>query len=150
MLSSSLMKLKTHITNHMVKGDDLNHHGTLFAGKTAMWFVEAGFIAAASLTNPESIVCMNIHGMLFMKPVHNGAIIRFESKVVLAGRTRLVSYVKVVDNSNEDFLVDGFITFIHVDKDAQRIPHDIVITPTNPEDIALQKKAKNLQIAGKP
>ncbi|PKN68485.1 MAG: acyl-CoA thioesterase, partial [Deltaproteobacteria bacterium HGW-Deltaproteobacteria-10] len=43
------MQLKTHIINHMVKGDDLNHHGTLFAGKTAMWFVEAGFIAAASL-----------------------------------------------------------------------------------------------------
>ena len=144
------MKLKTHINNHMVKGDDLNHHGTLFAGKMAMWFVESGFIAAASLTNPKSIVCMNIHGMLFMKPVHNGAIIRLESKVVLAGRTSLVSYIKVVDNSNEDFLVDGFITFIHVDKDAQRIPHGIVINPTNPEDIALQKKAKNLQIARKP
>ena len=143
------MKLKTHITSHMVKGDDLNHHGTLFAGKTAMWFVEAGFIAAASLTNPESVVCMNIHGMLFLKPIHNGAIIRFESKVVLAGRTRLVSYVKVEDNRNEDFLVDGFITFIHVDKDARRIPHGIVINPTDPEDIALQEKAKNLQIAKK-
>ena len=143
------MKIKAHIINHLVKGDDLNHHGTLFAGKTAMWFVEAGFIAAASLTKPESIVCMNIHGMLFMKPIHNGSIIRFESKVVLAGRTRLISYVKVMDNSNEDFLVDGFITFIHVDKDAQRIPHGIVINPTDPEDISLQEKAKNLQIARK-
>lgn len=143
------MKLKVHIINHMVKGDDLNHHGTLFAGKTAMWFVEAGFIAAASLTNPESIVCLNIHGMLFVKPIHNGSIIRFESKIVLAGNTRLVSYVKVLDNSNEDFLLDGFITFIHVDKDARRIPHHIVINPTDPEDMALQIKAKNLQIAGK-
>ncbi len=143
------MKLKAHITNHMVKGDDLNHHGTLFAGKTAMWFVEAGFIAAASLTNPQSIVCLNIHGMLFMKPIHNGSIIRFESKIVLAGKTRLVSYVKVVDNSNEDFLLDGFITFIHVDKDARGIPHGIIINPKDPEDIALQEKAKNLQIAGK-
>jgi acyl-CoA hydrolase len=139
------MKLKIHIINRLVKGDDLNHHGTLFAGKTAMWFVEAGFIAAASLTKPESIVCLNIHGMLFMKPIHNGSIIRFESKVVLAGNTRLVSYIKVVDNSNDDFLVDGFITFVHVDKNAERIAHGIVINSTEPDDLALQKKAKNLQ-----
>ena len=139
------MKLKVHIINRLVKGDDLNHHGTLFAGKTAMWFVEAGFIAAASLTKPESIVCLNIHGMLFMKPIHNGSIIRFESKVILAGNTRLVSYIKVVDNSNDDFLVDGFITFVHVDKNAERIAHGIVINSTEPDDLALQKKAKNLQ-----
>jgi acyl-CoA hydrolase len=143
------MKLKTHITAHLVKGDDLNHRGTLFAGKTAMWFVEAGFIAAASITNPESIVLMNIHGMLFGKPIHNGSVIRFESNVVLAGNTSLVSYVKVVDNSNENFLLDGFITFIHVDKNARHIPHGIVINPTDPEDMALQEKAKNLQIVKK-
>ena len=65
------MKLRTYVINHLVKSEDLNHHGTLFAGKTAMWFVESGFIAAASLTNPENTVCLNIHGMLFMKPIHN-------------------------------------------------------------------------------
>ncbi|HTZ38603.1 MAG TPA: hotdog domain-containing protein [Syntrophales bacterium] len=141
------MKLRTHIINHLVKSEDLNHHGTLFAGKTAMWFVESGFIAAASLTNPENIVCLNIHGMLFLKPIHNGSIIRFESRVVFAGETRLVSYIKVVDNSSDDFLVDGFITFIHVDKKARRIPHGLVIEATDPEDVALQEKAKELQIA---
>ena len=143
------MKLRTHVINHLVKSEDLNHHGTLFAGKTAMWFVESGFIAAASLTNPENIVCLNIHGMLFMKPIHNGSIIRFESRVVFAGETRLVSYIKVVDNHNDDFLVDGFITFIHVDRNARRIPHGIVIEATDPEDVALQEKARELQVARK-
>ncbi len=66
------MKLKTHSICRLVKSEDLNHHGTLFAGKTAMWFVEAGFIAAASLTHPENIVCINVHGMLFKKPVRSG------------------------------------------------------------------------------
>ncbi len=143
------MKLKTHVINHLVKSEDLNHHGTLFAGKTAMWFVESGFIAAASMTNPENIVCLNIHGMLFMKPIHNGSVIRFESKVVLAGETRLVAYIRVVDNRNDDFLVDGFITFIHVDKHARRIPHRIVIEATEPEDLALQERAANLVIVKK-
>ena len=54
------MILIAHIPTHKVKSDDLNHHGTLFAEKTAMWFVEADFIAATSLTSPESVVLMNI------------------------------------------------------------------------------------------
>lgn len=141
------MKIKVHVTTHMVKSDDLNHHGTLFAGKTAMWFAEAGFIAAASLTSPENVVLMNIHEMIFMKPVYSGSIIRFESKVVLAGNSSLVSYVKVVDNSNEDLLVEGFISFIHIDKNARSLPHGIVVNPTTTEDKALQEKAGNLQTA---
>jgi len=139
------MKLKTHVINRLVKGEDLNHHGTLFAGKAAMWFVESGFIAAASLTKPENIVCLNVHGMLFMRPVQKGAIIRFESKVVLAGRTRLISHVKVLDNSTEDLFVEGFITFIHVDKNVRVIPHGIAIEATDPGDVELQNRAKALR-----
>ena len=35
-------------TSRLVKSEDLNHHGTLFAGRTAEWFVEAGFVSAAA------------------------------------------------------------------------------------------------------
>ena len=139
------MKLRTHSICRLVKSEDLNHHGTLFAGKTAMWLVESGFIAAASLTHPENIVCLNIHGMLFKKPIGNGHVVRFESKVVLAGKTRLVSYVRVLANSNDDFLLDGFISFIHVDLKGKPVPHGIVIEATDPEDMALQEQAKKLQ-----
>lgn len=138
------MKLKTHTICRLIRSEDLNHHGTLFAGKTAMWFVESGFIAAASLTHPKNIVCINIHGMLFKKPVKNGQIIRFESKVVLSGKTRFISYVKVADNSSDELFLDGFISFVHVDLKGQPIPHGITINPTDPEDIALQEKAKTL------
>ncbi|OPY10524.1 MAG: hypothetical protein A4E67_00511 [Syntrophaceae bacterium PtaB.Bin038] len=139
------MNMRTHSICRLVKSEDLNHHGTLFAGRTAMWFVESGFIAAASLTNPENIVCLNIHGMLFLKPIHNGAIVRFESKVALAGKTRLVSYVKVVDNRSDEFLLDGFISFVHVDRQGRPVPHGIVIEATDPEDRALQERARNLR-----
>ncbi len=139
------MKLRTHNICRLVKSEDLNHHGTLFAGKTAMWFVESGFIAVAALTHPENIVCLNIHGMLFKKPIANGYVVRFESKVVLAGRTRLVSYVKVLGNRDEELLLDGFISFIHVDVQGKPVPHGLVIEPTDPEDIALQQQARNLR-----
>ncbi len=139
------MKLRTHNICRLVKSEDLNHHGTLFAGKTAMWFVESGFIAVAALTHPENIVCLNIHGMLFKKPIANGHVVRFESKVVLAGRTRLVSYVKVLGNRDEELLLDGFISFIHVDVQGKPAPHGLVIEARDPEDIALQEQARKLR-----
>ena len=139
------MKLKTHSICRLVKSEDLNHHGTLFAGKTAMWFVEAGFIAAASLTRPENIVCINVHGMLFKKPVKSGQIIRLESKVVMASRTRLVSYVRVMDNVSDALCLDGFLSFVHVDLNGKAMPHGIVLEHTDPEDTALLEKAKVLK-----
>lgn len=107
------MKLKMHNICRLVKSEDLTPHGILFAGKTAIWYVEAGFIAAASLTHPENIVCINVHSMLFKKPVQS---IRLEGKVVLASGTRLVSYVKVMDNISEQLCLDGFLSFVHVDR----------------------------------
>ncbi len=132
------------IIHHLVKGEDINHHGTLFAGQGAKWFVEAGFVAAANMTAPENIVCVNIHGMLFKKPVPAGTIIRFESKVVFTGTSRLVTYVKVVMSKDEEFVVDGFLTFVHVDLKGKTLPHGITIEAVTDEDKALQEKAKAL------
>jgi len=139
------MKLKTHSICRLVKSEDLNHHGTLFAGKTAMWVVESGFIAAASLTHPENIVCINVHGMLFKKPVRSGQVVRLDSKVVLASKTRLVSYVTMFDNATETPCMDGFLSFVHVDLQGKPKPHGIILDHTDPEDIALLEKAKALK-----
>ena len=139
------MQLKTHSICRLVKSEDLNHHGTLFAGKTAMWVVESGFIAAASITHPENIVCINVHGMLFKKPVQSGQVIRLDSKVVLASKTRLVSYVKMLDNATEEACMDGFLSFVHVDLQGKPKPHGIILEYNNPEDMALLEKARALK-----
>lgn len=138
------MEIKTVSMCRLVKGGDLNHHGTLFAGRGAEWFVEAGFIAAASLTAPESTVCVKIHGMVFTRPVKKGSLIRCESKVVLAGRTSLVAYVKIMIHPTDEFVVDGFLTFINVDSHGKPTPHGISLEAVLPEDIELQAKAKLL------
>jgi len=134
------MNPQVFTTHHLVKGEDLNHHGTLFAGRGAEWFVEAGFIAASSITTPEKTVCLNIHGMVFTRPVKKGSIVRFASKIVYTGRTSIVVYVKVTQN--ESFIVDGFLTFINVGADGKSVPHGITIEPVTPEDLALHEKAK--------
>ena len=137
------MKIKTYTTHHLVKQDDLNHHGTLYAGRSADWFVESGFIAAASLTKPENIVCLKIHGMTFAKPAHRGDILRCESRVILAGKTSLMVHVKIQNNS--ETLLQGFLTFIHVDKDGKPIPHGIELEYTNSEEMRLMEEAERIK-----
>lgn len=138
------MDVVTFTTQHLVKSEDLNHHGTLYAGRTAEWFVESGFIAAATLTKPEHIVCLKIHGMTFTRPVRLGELVAFYSKIVLVGKSRLVSYIKMLASSQK--VVDGFITFVHVDLEAHPVPHGLTIEPTTPEDIELQEQARRLDL----
>ncbi len=136
------MDVTTFITQHLVKSEDLNHHGTLYAGRAAEWFVESGFIAAASLTKPENIVCLKIHGMAFTRPIRLGELVAYYSKIVDTGKTRLVANIQMQASGQK--VVEGFITFVHVDAEAKPIPHGLTITPTAPEDIALQEQARQL------
>ena len=58
--------MKVFKISHLVKSEDLNHHGTLFAGRTAEWLVEAGFVtAAAEHGRPQDVLCVNVHGFTF-------------------------------------------------------------------------------------
>jgi acyl-CoA hydrolase len=136
------MDVTPFVIHKMVKGEDLNHHGTLFAGRGAEWFVEAGFIAAASLTNPKNIVCLKIHGMSFTKPVPPGSIVRYESKIVLSGRTKLVAFIE--SRYQGDVVTSGFITFVHVDENGKSVPHGLEIIPTSEQDKQLGEQAKAL------
>jgi acyl-CoA hydrolase len=127
---------------HLVKAGDLNHHGTLFAGRTAEWFVEAGFIAAAGLIPPENIVCLKIHGMKFSHPIPSGAILGLESRVVLAGNTSLVTHIQSI--TNDRVVLSGFITFVHVDKNGHPKPHQLSVIAVTNEEKSLQDEARHL------
>lgn len=136
------MKQKQFTTYHLVKSEDLNHHGTLYAGRTAEWFVEAGFIAAASLSDPAQTVCLQIHGMTFTHPVRRGQIACFQSQVVYTGRSKLVTYIRM--KADEQLIVEGFITFIHVDENGKPSQHGITIQAKTSEERALEERARAL------
>jgi acyl-CoA hydrolase len=138
------MTIPSFTTYHLVKSEDLNHHGTLFAGRSAEWFVESGFTAAAAMTKPENIVCLKIHGMSFKRPVRLGEVIRFESKIIFAGRTKLVVYIGMKGKEDADQIVEGFITFVHVDREGKPLPHGITIEAETEEESHLQEQAKTL------
>lgn len=136
------MDVVTYTNHHLIKSEDLNHHGTLYAGRNAEWFVESGFIAAAGLIPPENVVCLKIHGMTFIRPVHPGEIAVFKSKIIYTGKSRLIAHVEVKVQDQE--VVSGFITFVNVDAEGHALPHGIVITAATPEDLELQEQARNL------
>lgn len=129
----------------LVKSEDLNHHGTLFAGRTAEWFVESGFIAATTLLNPQNVVCLKIHGMFFTSPAKSGEVLKFSSKIVYTGKTSLTAYVHVNKQGVEKPLVDGFVTFIHVDENTRPFAHLIEIMPVTEEDKRLYNSAETLR-----
>jgi acyl-CoA hydrolase len=136
---------KTFRYDRLVKSEDLNHHRTLFAGRCAEWFVEAGFIAVASILPASNIVCLKIHGLAFTKPLTSGDIACFESKVIYTGKTSIRVYVVLKDNKADAPIVEGFITFVFVNDDGQAQPHRITLELTDPEDIALNKRAAKLR-----
>lgn len=138
------MAIQKFATHRLVKSEDLNHHGTLFAGRTAEWFVESGFVAAANLLNPQNLVCFKIHGMLFSKAVSAGTIVCFESCIIQAGKSSMKAYVKVTRALDNDILVDGFLTFVHVNDDGKSVPHGLNIVAETAEDKAIQELAANL------
>lgn len=136
------MHMKTLTIHHLVKGEDLNHHRTLFAGRGAEWLVEAGFIAAADLLPPQYVLCLKIHGITFQRPVRPGEVVRFDSKIVLTGRSRLIAYVRAT--TKEELTVDGFLTFVYVDDEGKSRPHGITIEAETAEEIELQERASQL------
>jgi len=138
--------MKEYICSRLVKSEDLNHHGTLFAGRTAEWFVESAFIAAASLMgDPENVVCLNIHGLLFKCPVQKGDIITFKSKVAKLGKTSITVYAEVYSEMRKMMQVDGYLTFISVDKDGNKIPHGLALDEALDEiEVQIRENAKKL------
>lgn len=139
--------MKEYRISHLVKSEDLNHHGTLFAGRTAEWLVEAGFIAAAATHGkPQEIVCVNVHGFTFKKPIQKGTILTIQSRIVKTGKTSLMAYVKAEDEINPQNNVEGFITFVTVAEDSNEAHcHGIVLDETEDmEEIQLRKRALNI------
>jgi acyl-CoA hydrolase len=129
----------------LIKSEDLNHHGTLFAGRTAEWFIESGFIAATALLDPRNVVCLKVHGMYFTSPAKPGEVLRFESKITYTGKSSLVAYIRVCKSTCTKTLVEGFVTFIHVDESTRPLPHGIVTEPLTETDRLLYEQSACLR-----
>ena len=114
---------------HMVRPQDLNHHGTLFAGQMASWLVEAGFIAAARLCGkPEDIVCVQVNEMTFKKPINLGDVIEIKSQIAYLGSTSITVCSQIFRQQDEAPLVTNMATFVIVDKQNKPYAHGLKLS----------------------
>ena len=120
--------LKETNISHLIKPEDLQHHGTLFAGQMAKWFVEACFVAANRLVmKPEDIVCVQIHGLHFIKPARNGDIIDIHSRVAYVGKSSVTVNADVFINEDDTPAVSGMVTYVTVDKEGRPYSHGFTL-----------------------
>ncbi len=134
--------MRKYYTTHLVKSEDLNHHGTLFAARTAAWFVEAAFACAAcEHGDPSEIVCRNVHGMSFSSPVQCGDIVRFTTRIVHVGTTSMMVHVDVVSELSGTKAVDGYLTFVTIDHETgKKKVHAVTLDEPEDEYEALQRQ----------
>lgn len=113
----------------LVKSEDLNHHGTLFAARAASWFVEAGLLAAVKTHgNLNEIVMRNILDMSFTKPVQNGTMLEFQARVVYAGSTSLVAGIVAKNACTGEKYMEGYIAYVTVESGmGGKKPHGITL-----------------------
>lgn len=133
--------MRQYETAHLVKGEDLNHHGTLFAARAAAWLVEAAFVAAGcACGTTEGIVCRNLHDMSFQKPIHKGTILKFLARVVGTGKTSFQVAVRAVDALEEKEYINGLITFVTIDENGSKRQHSIRLDEPSDEQEARERE----------
>jgi acyl-CoA hydrolase len=121
-----LTSLNETVISHLIKPEDLQHHGTLFAGQAAKWLVESLFIAACRfIGKPEDIVCVQIHGLNFNKAITNGDIIQIKARVALVGTKSVTCAGEASCEGDSAPRVTGMATFVTVNRDGQTYAHGL-------------------------
>jgi acyl-CoA hydrolase len=121
--------LKETRTTRLIKSQDLNHHGTLFAGRIAEWITESCFLAAARYTRkPEDLVCVKIHELTFSKPAMPGDTIEIVAIPVRTGTTSILVGAEVFVNDGDRATIRGFATFVTVDHEGRPYAHGMKLS----------------------
>lgn len=134
-------------TYRMVKSEDLNHHGTLYAGRMCEWIIESGFTTVANeYKHTNNLVCVKVQEVNFTASLSKGDIINLKSKICYTGAKSITVYCKVIKNTEEKVYVDGFMTFVCVDDNKKPMVHNIVVDePTDESELNIYKRAKHLK-----
>lgn len=140
--------MRTYQVAHLVKIGDLNHHGTLFAGRSAEWMVEASFVAAASEHgHPDEIVCVHINAITYRHPIDRGEILTIESRIVNLSTTSMVVHAEAHSGISGLSFLESFMTFVCIDSETRlKKPHQILLDePVDEREKELRAKAVELR-----
>ena len=137
--------MKRYRSSHMVRMENLNHHGNLYAGQGIEWMVETSFIVVCTeYGDPQGLLYKNTHKFDFYKTVNPGDIITYEGVIVRAGRTSLTLRVGLYNEKTGDLHAEGFTTFVSVDENNHAVPHEMVLDePADEEERRWREEAES-------
>ena len=112
---------------HLVRPEDLNHHGTLYGGRIAEWMTEAAFIGVAKLLgHTDHTVIVSTKELSVKQPVNPGTVLELDFELKAAGTTSLTIQVEGRDMLHpESSYCQGTFIFVTLDENGNKKPHGI-------------------------
>lgn len=115
------------ITHHYVRMEQMNHHGSLYAGVLTDWMTEAAFFGVVQVAGcRDHLVMCAVQDFRFAAPAALGDILCFQYELVKVGRTSLSIAVEAHDMLNpEKCIATCQVVFVHTDENGKSSPHGI-------------------------
>jgi len=116
-------------TTHVVKGEDLNHHETLYGGRCVEWSIETAYITAANCFDEAARVAfMSIRSLSIRSPARVGDVLCFTGRIDYVGESTIgvrVEGRKLHPRSEQQTVVTGSFLFCTVDERGKAEPHGL-------------------------
>lgn len=131
-------------TVHLVKGEDLNHHHTLYGGRCVEWCVHIAYITAENcFDHPQPIVFMSIRSLSMRTPARLGDLIELTGRIDYVGESTIgvrIDGKKLQPKSDQKPVVTGTFLFCTVDEQGRALPHGL--EPRASQSAASEKRWK--------
>ncbi|HUN80648.1 MAG TPA: acyl-CoA thioesterase [Phycisphaerae bacterium] len=113
----------------LVKGEDLNHHQTLYAGRCVEWCTHAAYVTAQScFAIGQPLVFMSIRSLSMRAPARLGEVIEFIGRVDYIGESTIgvrVDARKMQPKDDQKPVATGTFLFCTVDEHGKALPHGL-------------------------
>ena len=131
---------------HFVKGEDLNHHKTLYGARCVDWCVHLAYVAAQNCFDAyQPLVFMSIRSLLMRGPARLGEIVQLSGHVDYVGESVIgvrVDGRTLQPKDDPKLVVTGTFLFCAVDASAKAVPHGLpMLVPESAAAEARWKKA---------
>jgi len=116
-------------STHLVKGEDLNHHHTLYGGRCVEWCVQMAYVAAENcFDEPRPLVFMSIRSLSMRSPARLGDIVRLTGRVDYIGDSTIgirVDAVKLQPRNDPKTVATGTFLLCTVGADGKSVSHGL-------------------------
>jgi acyl-CoA hydrolase len=138
-------------TTRLVKGEDLNHHLTLYGGRCVEWAVQLAYIAAQNcFDDSRPIVFMSIRSLSMRSPAKLGDILELTGRVDYLGESTIgvrVDGRKLQPKCDPRPVVTGTFLLCTVDQEGKAVAHELPPLPSRSESTDRRWREAERQVA---